>query len=112
MHLLLTSFGVIGIKEPKSEPILIKKFGEDAETCAKYIKSLETEIKTKKEFEKEIKEFLVTRSPERILTNHSFILELIKKHFQESISVYKRISFSQSVFRPQSTNFFHSFSYL
>ncbi|MFX1250228.1 MAG: NOP5/NOP56 family protein [Promethearchaeota archaeon] len=87
MHLLLTSFGVIAIKEPKSEPILIKKFGENAETCAKYIKSLENEIKTKKEFEKEIKEFLVTQSPKKILTNHSLILEFIKTHFQEAISV-------------------------
>ncbi|MFX1534940.1 MAG: NOP5/NOP56 family protein [Promethearchaeota archaeon] len=87
MHLLLTSFGVIAIKEPKSEPVLVKKFGEDAETCAKYIKSLENEIKTRKEFEKEIKELLVIQSPERILTNHPLILELVKKHFQESITV-------------------------
>ncbi|MFX0061170.1 MAG: NOP5/NOP56 family protein [Candidatus Hermodarchaeota archaeon] len=66
---------------------MVKKFGEDAETCAKYVISLENEIKTRKEFEKEIKEFLVTQSPERILTNHSLIFELIKTHFQEAISV-------------------------
>ncbi|MFX0090163.1 MAG: NOP5/NOP56 family protein [Candidatus Hodarchaeota archaeon] len=87
MQLLLTSFGIIILKEPKSPPIIIQSFGKDAKQCAEYLNDIQTESKRKEQLGRELKEFLLKQTPGNIVTNHPILYYLVKQHLSDSINI-------------------------